>query len=385
MIELLAEARLECTRRGVPAGGRGKTRNRNRGRCVGARGRGEYSTLRREFVSYQLLRFCTTERRRCEGRCSHLVYADMNVVVGFLLVASAQHVAARSCDIASVTQAMAMSVERDATNASAHSAAFIAACKPGRWNLNDALKYHQATWHPGGPTGTSCSNMHLLGGYLEGGRTVCHPTKLFAASPCRIVSVGSNGEASFEAAVLAMAPNCSIDVLDGTLVGPRAYLRKNLPSAVNFVPVNFDSQSASRFNYRHVQALKIDCEACEFEALMPWVHSTCTDQVYLELHTFDCKSQASASCYETILKVHRLMSQMESLYAIYYKEPNVAYGAVHNEYAFIRRAPCIRRRGGGLGVGLGAAGGARGSRLPGWRFRSGNVVVRADTRIGGTG
>jgi len=258
-------------------------------------------------------------------------------------MACVRRVCTRSCAIASVSEAMASSVKRDPSNASAHSAAFIGACTPGEWNLNDALKYHQSTWHPGAPTGMSCSNMRIFGGYLEGGRTICHPDKLLGATPCQLVSVGSNGEASFEAAVLAAAPNCSIDVMDGTLTGPRKYLRQNLPPKVNFLPLNFDNRSAQLFNYPTVQALKIDCEACEYDALMPWVHATCTEQIYLELHTYGCSGRPSRACYEAILRVHRLMSDLESLYGIYYKEPNVAYGAMHCEFALKRRTPCIAR------------------------------------------
>lgn len=269
---------------------------------------------------------------------------SLNAILRSLFIIGIQRVNAGSCQIPAVTQALAASAERDASNASAHSSAFISACTQGRWNLNDALKYHQACWHPGGPTGASCSDMQILGGYLEGGRTVCHATKLFSARPCRVVSVGSNGEASFESAVLAMAPHCIIDVMDGTMTGERASLVKNLPSAVNFMPVNFDTHSAIRLNYSHVQALKIDCEACEYETLIPWVRYTCTDQIYLELHTYGCSTRPTSTCFESIMKVHQLMSELEPMYAIYYKEPNVAYGAVHNEFALIRREPCVTRR-----------------------------------------
>ena len=172
---------------------------------------------------------------------------------------------------------------------------------------------------------------------------MCHASKLLSASPCRVVSVGSNGEASFESAVLGIAPNCSIDVMDGTLTGERAYLRQNLPAGVNFLPVNFDNRSAELLGHSHVQALKIDCEACEFDALMPWVRSTCTDQIYLELHTYGCSARPSEACFQAILRVHRLMSDLETMYAVYYKEPNVAYGAQFNEFALIRRVPCTNR------------------------------------------
>ena len=252
---------------------------------------------------------------------------------------------ARSCGIEKVTSALNDAAGRDPSNASALSAAFIAACAGSRWNLNDALKYHQATWRPGSPTGFSCSDMHIFGGYLEGGRTVCRHRKLLGSKPCQIVSVGSNGEASFEAAVLAMAPHCSIDVLDGTLIGRREGLRRKLPSAVRFLPENFGNHSAARLGYKHVQALKIDCEGCEYDALIPWIMDVCTDQIYLELHTQGCGHTPSTACFDQIIRTHMLMSQLELWYAVYYKEPNVAYGAENTEFGLIRRIPCARGSG----------------------------------------
>ena len=255
---------------------------------------------------------------------------------------------ARACTVPTLMRALSDSAARDPRNASALSAAFIAACNGTAglsWNNYDALKYHQSTWHPGAPTGTSCSDMEILGGYLEGGRTVCQPKKLLSAQPCRVVSVGSNGESSFEAAVLAVAPHCSIDVVDGTLTGNREHLRHGLPAAVRFWPENFGPQSAARFGYRHVQVLKIDCEGCEYDSLMPWLQTVCTDQIYLELHTTNsgCGKTPSVACQRHIQRVHRLMSELEPWYAVYYKEPNVAYsGGLDSEFGLLRRLPCAR-------------------------------------------
>ena len=94
---------------------------------------------------------------------------------------------------------------------------------------------------------------------------MCEPDVTLAA-PCQVVSIGSNGDASFESDIHKFAPHCKIDTWDGTLVGHRSRLRRALPSYVNFRPRNMDSESWRAYAQHakaapvHVNILKVDCE-----------------------------------------------------------------------------------------------------------------------------
>ena len=113
------------------------------------------------------------------------------------------------------------------------------------------------------------------------------------ASPCRVLSVGSNGEPEFEESVHAMAAACAIDTWDGTL-GARK--RARLPPFLRFVPRNFKASSWREYVGRgHLAILKMDCEGCEFQGLLPFVERVCAQQVILELHAYPRLLAAGAS------------------------------------------------------------------------------------------
>ena len=61
------------------------------------------------------------------------------------------------------------------------------------------------------------------------------------------MSIGSDGDPSFENAVHAYAPHCHIETHDGTLTGKRAKLREQLPSYIHFVPENMHAETWRRW------------------------------------------------------------------------------------------------------------------------------------------
>ena len=127
----------------------------------------------------------------------------------------------------------------------------------------------------------SAGDYHLA----DGAKLVCDVEATLQADRCHVVSVGSNGDASFEAAVHRVNPSCRIDVLDGTLVGRRAALRQQLPSFVRFWPENFGPTTWANFSeVRRVDVLKIDCEGCELDSLTEWASRICTSQLLVEMH-----------------------------------------------------------------------------------------------------
>ena len=92
--------------------------------------------------------------------------------------------------------------------------------------------YLQSLWHPGAPGGSSCAELKRLGPPGDGGKILCAPAKLLAqsSSECHVLSVGSNGDATFEESIHAIAPSCRIDTFDGTLDDAK---RSRLPSFVS--------------------------------------------------------------------------------------------------------------------------------------------------------
>ena len=178
------------------------------------------------------------------------------------------------------------------------------------WANEKLLALLRTNYQPRPPWGYHCDATVLGGavltyskkrGNLDGDKLVCDPGATLAQradSPCRVVSVGSNGDMSFENATRTAAPHCAIDTWDGTLGGHNvAKKRMKLEAAkwLNFIPRNFEPSSwqfyAHASNHskgwrRHrpsVRLLKMDCEGCEFDSLRPWLTNVCTEQILIEV------------------------------------------------------------------------------------------------------
>lgn len=252
-----------------------------------------------------------------------------------------QGLAGGACNPLKYEPAIEAAVYSAAGNGSAAAIAFMNACAPNsRWTTFDVKKYFQNNWHAGAPAGASCLNLRRLGLYGDGGKGVCDIEKLLSQEPCHVVSVGSNGESSFERAIHALAPDCRIDTHDGTLVGHRRKLRDNLPSFVEFYPENVNNETWRLYSNGatgHISLLKMDCEGCEFHSLPPLVQNVCVDQVLVEVH--GCGSTRDLK--PRMMLVHELMLRLDEEYLIFYVEPNLAYGdGACIEYSFMRRKPC---------------------------------------------
>ena len=258
----------------------------------------------------------------------------------------------RACKPARFLGAMRAADLASPGNASAVAAAFFDACDdPRRWNDYDVRKYLAANWHSGAPNGAQCVRLSRVGAFdADGGKAFCDVAELFAPRACHVVSVGSRGEVSFETEVHRLAPHCAIDVMDGTL-GTKA--RAAMPPFVNFTALNFDSRTWERYAGRHVSALKIDCEGCEFAGLPSWLANVCTDQIQIEVH--GCELGANmrrindlqlgdatrSAAYVRARRVHELMVAMHGEYDVFHAEFAIAYGdGTCAEYALRRRRPC---------------------------------------------
>lgn len=210
-----------------------------------------------------------------------------------------------------------------------------------RWGqLRDYLQTH---WHAGGPTGTSCGRLERLGGSGDGGKAVCAVAGLMEP-PCVVVSIGSNGDASFEREVLAKGPSCTVYTFDGTLTGQRAHLRHRLPlddARFHFIAENMDSNhtsaSLARRGITRISLLKVDCEGCEDTALLPLLRAVHVEQLLLEVH--GCIWAERVGEAAALTKVDTLMNGLlrEHRMRVFHAEPNILWSdGTCSEYSFMR-------------------------------------------------
>lgn len=197
--------------------------------------------------------------------------------------------------------------------------------------------YFYYWWNAGLPHGVGCSKPYRLGSKGEAGKVVCNPDELLSARPCRVVSVGSNGDAAFEADVHERAPHCQLDTFDGTLVGEREHLRANIPSYVTFHPENWGANSSWQFDGRHIALLKLDCEGCELVALLNALGQWEIQQIVVEVHGCFILSPSRAwlpvrrqyapgvsKPLQLLDLMHAFMMGLHSAgYRIFAKEPNI--------------------------------------------------------------
>lgn len=265
----------------------------------------------------------------------------------FVLLIFVHRAAARACDPSRYEPSVAAALLAAPHNGSAAAEAFMSGCSnsSGRWTTYDMKKYVQNNWHAGDPTGASCTHLQRVGLYGDGGKMLCDPAQLLGVAdqrPCRVVSVGSNGEASFEQGIHSIAHHCSIDVFDGTLVGKRSALRAALPKYLRLFAKNVDAGSWQQYmGDNSIRILKMDCEGCEITSLLPFVQNVCVAQLLLETHL--C-GKSALSTQTRVAQVHTLFLQLDILYKIFHVEPNIAYGGGSCvEYSFVRRSPCVER------------------------------------------
>lgn len=141
-----------------------------------------------------------------------------------------------------------------------------------------------------------------------------------------VVSVGSEGDFTFENDVHKRFPNSTIITLDGTVSGKTARLA---PAYVRFVHKNFYAHSLRRVST--VDILKIDCEGCELSELIAWLRRVCTHQIIVETH----------ACLGRLEAYDALMRTLNTSYAVFFKEPNIMHsdgGCV--EFSLQRRHAC---------------------------------------------
>ena len=247
---------------------------------------------------------------------------------------------------------------RGEDNTTKRSIAYINLCGAPAHSIHsgDWQTYANLTWRSAPErtrsSAASCTSIVRIGPTGEGGKFMCDPDRLLTRKHCLVVSVGLNGDTSFEASLHSLYPRCSVHGFDGTLIKDRAALRSKLPEFLKFHPHNFDSKTYEKFaGVASVDVLKIDCDTCEHRDLLPWVQHVCTDQILLEYHTGPRWQWACGPFGTTparrIHEMHRLFSALEQDFDIFaYEDNEVVASRGHpgfcGEYALKRRRPCVQ-------------------------------------------
>ena len=263
-------------------------------------------------------------------------------------------------------------------NASAIAHQFVSSCNGTWWSPWEADAYFNVTWQPGLQAGgADCERMTRFGppgDFVEravrvhstkenpkrdcgssgrrlyegegqyaalgdGGKTVCDAESLFRGPGCLVVSVGINANTEFEEALHREHPQCDIVGYDGTLNNATRTRARERAPFLQLRERNFGAELGKE-EYRHqtVRLLKIDCDGCEYSALLPWVDSVCTEQIVVEIHR-----TLKHTPRKRVMAVHKLMMALDKLYRVFYFEPNPAFPWLNTEYSLVRREPCPRR------------------------------------------
>ena len=185
--------------------------------------------------------------------------------------------------------------------------------------LSNARHYYQSMWHAGD---MQCSRLKRLGGAGDGGKYVCMD---LLRDPLNVLSVGSMGDFTFENDVMAHFPRARITTMDGTV---SASVAASAPPGVNFVRSNFDHTTNVE---SRLDILKIDCEGCELQSLLPFLKRACVNQILIETH----------ACLQPLARHHQLMLKLNHSFGVFVKEPNIEYSdGSCVEFGLLRRRPC---------------------------------------------
>lgn len=164
-----------------------------------------------------------------------------------------------------------------------------------------------------------CQKEQRVGGRGDGGKWMCMEHIPASGQNCMILSIGSGGDFAWEIEVHQKWPHCKIHVFDGTNFGRGAPIK--VPPYVHFHLKNFNGRHFPELDEAlsgasSVDVLKIDCEGCEYYALMPFLSRVRVTQVLVELHGCIVKPYG---------RNQHLMRLLSGMYGIFHEEPNIQY------------------------------------------------------------
>lgn len=150
---------------------------------------------------------------------------------------------------------------------------FAEARKKATEKYGPGANWFQNFWEPC----VGCANYKRVGPRGDGGKWLCDPDVLLEKPSCRVLSVGSNNDFSYEEAIVRDF-GCLVHVYDYTSDPPK----DDLGGRIKFFRVGLAAADGGRFLTlrsmldrlsadaadRTVELVKVDCDGCEIAALV---------------------------------------------------------------------------------------------------------------------
>jgi hypothetical protein len=202
-------------------------------------------------------------------------------------------------------------------------------------NSDSPQTWYQENWDPD----FSCSQQDKIGSVGDGHKWICNPDSLKDKENCVVYSVGSNGDFSFEQALVKRLPNCDVHVFDfgdysretprgihfhgwglkpsyhtntsdwNTRFATQPWRDPNRPM-LQFKTLQ---QTMTSLGHEQVDIFKIDCEGCEWQSYKDWL-GVDLRQVLVEVH--DSPGVVVNDFFQSI---------HDAGYVMFYKEPNIQF------------------------------------------------------------
>jgi hypothetical protein len=226
-------------------------------------------------------------------------------------------------------------------------------------NRNVAGAFFQSHYEPD----FVCPRERRIGKLGDGGKWICDPDRLLSrkerGNNCLVYSVGSNGDASFEAAVRDRI-GCEIHVFD---FGNYSHVVETTSNAT-YHQWGIDStsrvgtrgreiglklktlkQTVEELGHegRVVDVFKIDCEGCELTSFKSWFEANVTlQQILVEVHS-SARKKDGRGLHRVADGTSKLFEELyeKENYAIFHKEANVQFWHFQPcfEFGFVKMSP----------------------------------------------
>lgn len=217
----------------------------------------------------------------------------------------------------------------------------------------------------------ACALERRIGRLGDGGKWICDPHRITMKAQqnnnsnsggdrgCLVYSVGSNGDASFEAAILQdVSPDCEIHVFDFGDYAASVQQQTQPSVNVHYHQWGISDVTKGRFKTlqdtvqelghagRTIDIFKIDCEGCEIDTFAAWFDADVVlRQILVEVHYQLTLSRPTwwhkMHLPETVDMFERIYKEG---YVITHKEPYMQHSETHGkgicvEYAFLLLSP----------------------------------------------
>lgn len=202
-----------------------------------------------------------------------------------------------------------------------------------------------------------CQNERRVGRLGDGGKWICDPHRIITGThniECLVYSIGSNGDASFEAGVLQdVSSDCEIHVFDFGTYANAVAKQTGYNSNVHYHQWGISNETDGQYKTLHdtvaelghigrtIDVFKIDCEGCETETYKSWLEAPVKlRQILVEIHPQMSKRKDRVEM-KLPVTVELFQALHHAGYVITHKEPNIQYQqfGLCVEYNFLLLTP----------------------------------------------